>query len=215
MLRFIQKCLRNLSAQPARVDRRTARLGLETLEDRAVPAYLTPISVTGSPDSAICRLEVTFPNGTTGSGTGVMVDSFHALTAGHCVYDAAYGGWATSIKVIPDEQGKLEHRRGESEVRRHEVKIEPDSALGRAIGSKEISANTYHKQAVNQLGRGLRIVAKAPDGVVEAMEDPAYPMMVAVQWHPERLTSEQEHLAPFRLLVEKATAAAAAPAAAL
>jgi putative glutamine amidotransferase len=116
------------------------------------------------------------------------------------------GGSLTQF--LPDEQGTLEHRRGEREMRRHEVKIvDADSALGRAIGAKEISANTYHKQAVNQLGRGLRIVAKAPDGVVEAMEDPAYPMMVAVQWHPERLTNEREHLAPFRLLVEKATAA--------
>jgi putative glutamine amidotransferase len=115
------------------------------------------------------------------------------------------GGSLTQF--LPDEQGKLEHRRGESKMRRHDVKIEPDSALGRAIGAKEISANTYHKQAVNQLGRGLRIVAKAPDGVVEAMEDPAYPMMVAVQWHPERLADEREHLAPFRLLVQKAAKA--------
>ena len=114
------------------------------------------------------------------------------------------GGSLTQF--IPDDQSKLEHRRGEKEVRRHDVALSPDSQLGKAIGKERISANTYHKQAVKTVGRGLRIVATAPDGIVEGLEDPSFPLMAAVQWHPERLTDEAEHLAPFRLLVEKASA---------
>jgi len=67
-----------------------------------------------------------------------------------------------------------------------------------------VSANTYHKQAVNKVGRGLRVTAVAEDGTIEALEDPTLPLFAAVQWHPERLSTEAEHLAPFRVLVEKA-----------
>jgi putative glutamine amidotransferase len=109
-------------------------------------------------------------------------------------------------QFLPDQDGKQEHRRAEKgePVRRHAIRIEPDSAIGRAIGRREVSANTYHKQAVKNVGRGLRVTAVADDGTVEALEDPTLPLFAAVQWHPERLTSEPEHLAPFRLLVERA-----------
>jgi putative glutamine amidotransferase len=120
------------------------------------------------------------------------------------------GGSLTQF--LPDEQGKLEHRKGEQTVRRHDVRIDPASALARTVGRSDLSANTYHKQAVKSVGRGLRVIATAPDGVVEGLEDPQFPMMLAVQWHPERLTDEAEHLAPFRLLVERASASAAGAA---
>ncbi len=86
---------------------------------------------------------------------------------------------------------------------RHPIKLDLDSQLGRAIGRNDVSVNTYHKQAVKKIGRGLRVIATAPDGVIEAFEDPTLPLFAAVQWHPERLIDEPEHLAPFKLLVEK------------
>src|SRR5688572_12870410 len=109
------------------------------------------------------------------------------------------------IQFLPEQkQDCLEHRYMKDKgVCRHDIKMDTDSLLGRAIGKNEFSVNTYHKQAVNRLGKGLRIIATAPDGVVEAFEDPTMPCFVAVQWHPERLIDEPEHLAPFKLLVEK------------
>jgi putative glutamine amidotransferase len=92
-------------------------------------------------------------------------------------------------------------------IRRHGIKIEPDSALGKMLGKSEISANTYHKQAVRDVGRGLRVTAVSDDGVIEGLEDPTLPLFAAVQWHPERLHTEAEHLAPFRLLVDAAATA--------
>jgi hypothetical protein len=50
----------------------------------------------------------------------------------------------------------------------------------------------------------VKVVATAPDGTIEGLEDPSFPLMAAMQWHPERLTTEPEHLAPVKLLVEKA-----------
>jgi putative glutamine amidotransferase len=100
----------------------------------------------------------------------------------------------------PDE---LEHRKVGANVLRHPVTVDVNSGLGRAIGKTNISVNTYHKQAVNRIGEGLRVIATAPDGVIEGFEDPSYPLYAAVQWHPERLADEPEHLAIFKLLVEK------------
>lgn len=109
------------------------------------------------------------------------------------------------IQFLPEQRADcMEHRYLKDQgACRHDVKLDPDSQLGRAIGKSEFSVNTYHKQAVNKIGRGLRIIATAPDGVIEAFEDPALPLFAAVQWHPERLIDEPEHLAPFKLLVEK------------
>ena len=109
-------------------------------------------------------------------------------------------------QFLPDvpRGNAIEHRRVDREWPRHAVQLEPESALGRAIGKAEIITNTYHKQAVNRVGRGLRVVATAADGVIEGLEDESFPLFLAVQWHPERLHDEADHLAVFRLLVEKA-----------
>ncbi len=110
------------------------------------------------------------------------------------------------IQFLPDvpRENGLEHRVANLPGRRHPVRIEPGTVLAEAIGAKEISVNTRHKQAVRQIGRGLRVNAMSPDGVIEGVEDPTFPLFLAVQWHPENLIDEPEHLAPFKLLVEKA-----------
>jgi putative glutamine amidotransferase len=111
------------------------------------------------------------------------------------------------IQFLPDEDrpGALEHRKVGTELTRHPVSIDTKSELGAAIGKPTIQVNTYHKQSVRRIGKGLHVVATAPDGVIEAFEDPTFPLFAAVQWHPERLNDEPEHLAAFKLLVSKAS----------
>jgi putative glutamine amidotransferase len=106
------------------------------------------------------------------------------------------------IQFLPDLPDKLEHRKLNDVVLRHDVTISPDSVLALAVRKTQISVNTYHKQAVDTVGRGLRVTARAPDGVIEAIEDPTMPLLVGVQWHPERISSEPEHSAIFKMLVE-------------
>lgn len=128
-----------------------------------------------------------------------------AICLGCQLMNVYRGGSLTQF--IPDLEGKGEHRKlpGETISRRHGIRIEPGTTLAKAIGKCEISTNTYHKQAVKEVGRGLRVTAVSEDGIIEGLEDPSMPLFVAVQWHPERLAqSEAEHLAPFVLLVEKA-----------
>jgi putative glutamine amidotransferase len=64
----------------------------------------------------------------------------------------------------------------------HPLEIAPGSRLGRALGERAV-VNSYHHQAVRELGEGVEAVGWAPDGVVEAIEVPDAPAPVlGVQW---------------------------------
>src|SRR5215204_2039236 len=73
-------------------------------------------------------------------------------------------------QFLPDtpREGAIEHRRLDmtQPPPKHAVKVDTNSNLGKAIGKSHIEANSYHKQAANKLGRGLKVVATAPDGVI-------------------------------------------------
>jgi putative glutamine amidotransferase len=110
-------------------------------------------------------------------------------------------------QFLPDLVADIEHRRLTIEEwsRRHPVRIEPGTHTADIIGRTDIASNSSHKQAVNRLGRALSITARAPDGVVEAIEDASLPMFVGVQWHPERQHDEPDHLNLFRHLIMKSS----------
>jgi putative glutamine amidotransferase len=105
--------------------------------------------------------------------------------------------------------GSLSHRQTESGRQpTHTVRIEPDSRLAAIVGTEELDVNSFHHQAVDRLGRGLRAVAWAPDGVIEGIEDASSPLYLGVQWHVETLVHFERHAALFAALVEAAAAAA-------
>jgi putative glutamine amidotransferase len=76
----------------------------------------------------------------------------------------------------------------------HQVAIEPDSRLARTLGAVH-EVNSMHHQGISTLGRGLRVVAIAEDGLAEAVEVPELPFVVGVQWHPEELAKTDQHSA--------------------
>ena len=88
---------------------------------------------------------------------------------------------------------------------RHMVNVEPDSCLGEMYGAVELRVNSTHHQAVNQVGKKLRVGARAPDGVIEAIEttDETW-FCVGVQWHPECDTASALDRQIFGCLVEAA-----------
>ena len=87
------------------------------------------------------------------------------------------------------------------------VAVAPDSLLAAITGAGDsLEINSFHHQAVDALGAGLRVVARAADGTVEAIEDPARPFLLGVQWHAETLTERPEHGALFAALIEAAGA---------
>lgn len=107
-----------------------------------------------------------------------------AICRGLQVLNVALGG--TLIEHLPDAVGDtVAHRAPPREPVPHAVTIEPGSLLARTAGVTEMSPLSWHHQAVKRLAPGLRAVAHAPDGTVEALEAERHPWLLAVQWHPE------------------------------
>ena len=110
-------------------------------------------------------------------------------------------------QFLPDIEraDPLEHRRiGDDWSFRHAVSVDSNSRLAHVLGQTTMASNSSHKQSVSKVGHGLRVVAHAPDGVVEATEDPSFPFYIGVQWHPERQNDEADHLRLFEGLVSAA-----------
>jgi putative glutamine amidotransferase len=66
----------------------------------------------------------------------------------------------------------------------HDVTLDADSGLARILGATTLDVRSSHHQAVDRPGEGLRVVARATDGTVEAIEHDTAPVW-CVQWHPE------------------------------
>jgi putative glutamine amidotransferase len=79
------------------------------------------------------------------------------------------------------------HEQGAPEPH-HAVRFELGSRLAKLAGASEAEVNSSHHQSLRDAGRGLRVVANAPDGVIEAVEWTGDANWVTgVQWHPERM----------------------------
>ena len=117
----------------------------------------------------------------------------------------------TLFQHLSDRFGsEVEHRQGAiGAAPIHRVEVEPNSRLARALGVTDVEVNSFHHQAADEIGRGLRAVAFSPDGVVEAIEAPGTRFVVGVQWHAESLTDRSEQAGLFRAFVEAAREAPA------
>jgi putative glutamine amidotransferase len=69
----------------------------------------------------------------------------------------------------------------------HGLRVEPRTRLAELLGAEGSAVNSRHHQAVAEPGAGLLVGARAPDGVIEAIERAEGPFCVGVQWHPERM----------------------------
>ncbi len=93
------------------------------------------------------------------------------------------------------------------DVPTHAIKVPAGTLLWRLIGPgvPEHRVNSTHHQAVKEPGTGVLVAARAPDGVVEAIELPDLPFAIGVQWHPEVLRRHDDrHAGLFDGLVEAA-----------
>ena len=127
-----------------------------------------------------------------------------------CQQMAAYRG-GRLIQHVPDEPGAVaDHGGGGRPRTMHVVGMEPGSLLARVVGAEPLEVNSSHHQAVREAGRGMRVVARAQDGVIEGIEDPAAGrFFLGVQWHPELLIDRPRHLALFEALCRAAAGSSA------
>ncbi len=106
------------------------------------------------------------------------------------------------VKHIPEDfEAPLWHAGDE-----HEVDVEPGTLLASVLGKGRHAVNSFHHQSVREPGKGMRVSARAPDGVVECIEPAAGEWFcLGVQWHPERMAGSPEADALFSALVKRAS----------
>jgi putative glutamine amidotransferase len=90
---------------------------------------------------------------------------------------------------------------------RREVAIDDGTHLASVLGCTRILVNSLHFHAVSEAGEGLRIVAREGRGAAQAIEHPARPFWIGVQWHPEYLPQQRVHQQLFLALVACARSA--------
>lgn len=130
-----------------------------------------------------------------------------AICRGIQVLNVARGG--TLIQDIPDEVGtSVEHRIKEPRFAiAHDVWLTSNSLLEQTLRERledadSCAVNSRHHQAPKDVGEGLTVSATAPDGVIEALEDPARRFCLGVQWHPENFWRTGEFRALFEAFVQ-------------
>lgn len=110
------------------------------------------------------------------------------ICRGMQVFNVANGG--SMIPDVETEGYKNHGKTKEGKDRRHKIEIEKETTFHWVVETTKGEVNTAHHQAVDVIADGLRVTAKSPDGIVEAMEwkeGDGRPFLQLVQWHPERM----------------------------
>jgi putative glutamine amidotransferase len=109
------------------------------------------------------------------------------ICGGMQTINVAFGG--SLIQDIASQlDAPLAHRQKAPATRlSHAVEVAPKSLLRRIVGRVRFLVNSSHHQSVKRVAPSLVTSALAPDGVIEAIESPAHPFLLGVQWHPEFL----------------------------
>jgi putative glutamine amidotransferase len=107
------------------------------------------------------------------------------ICGGQQLLNVVLGG--TLVQHIPDAvPGSLAHEQPNPRTEAgHEVLVAPGTLLRRVTGAERLPVNSAHHQAADRVGPGVLVSATAPDGVIEAIEDPRRRFCLGVQWHPE------------------------------
>jgi len=129
-----------------------------------------------------------------------------AICRGMQALNVARGG--TLHQHLCDRDG-IVHRQDEpAEHGTHDVQIMATSVLSTLVGETWAIVNSFHHQAIDRLGEGLRAVAWASDDTVEAVEAEDREFVLGVQWHAECLVGDGEQRALFSAFVQACTARA-------
>jgi putative glutamine amidotransferase len=120
-----------------------------------------------------------------------------AICRGSQVLNVARGGGIE--QHVPDRVGTDVHKEVAGVFAEHDVEVVPETRLASLIGDRH-DVKSHHHQGFAELGTGLCAAARAPDGTVEALEDPSRRFTLGVLWHPEA----GEDMALFEALVAEA-----------
>ncbi len=123
------------------------------------------------------------------------------ICGGMQLINVLFGG--NLIEDIPSQTGSKIHKKKYFEIA-HKILIKKDSHLYRAAGVEELEVNSTHHQAVYDIPNHFVGTAIAEDGIVEAIEYKSNQFVVGVQYHPEALIKDKNHLKLFEYFIKKA-----------
>lgn len=149
-----------------------------------------PIPELGAVDPLRDRVELLLARWAAADGKPVL-----GICRGVQVINVALGG--SLFQDIPAQiGGELAHN-GSAAAQNwahmaHDLRIAPESQLAELFGTTSLPTNSLHHQSIKAVAPGLRPVAWAPDGVVEALEGEGGAFLIGVQCHPEALQAEAD-----------------------
>ncbi|MGK2931169.1 MAG: gamma-glutamyl-gamma-aminobutyrate hydrolase family protein [Solirubrobacterales bacterium] len=147
-----------------------------------------PHEMLGPTEPNLDRFELNIARWADMSGLPIL-----AICRGMQALNISRGG--SLIQHIPDRWLDIEHRQKmPGQTASHRVDLDPDSGLAAIFDSTVIAVNSFHHQAVDQLGENLEPSGWAPDGAVEAVEDRSRLFVKGVQWHAELMVDQPDHL---------------------
>jgi putative glutamine amidotransferase len=124
-----------------------------------------------------------------------------AICRGTQALNIVRGG--TLHQHLPELGTEIDHRqRQPGDQASHPIEIDPASRLATVLETTELEVNSFHHQAIETLGKGLEVSARAPDGTIEAIEDPDRNFLIGVQWHAETLVQRPHEANLFERFVE-------------
>ena len=113
-----------------------------------------------------------------------------AVCRGMQLLAVAFGGslYQDLSERVPDSWDcePVCHRGPDHTDTKHPVGMEPNTLLARCIDQQRLMVNSHHHQGIRELPANLRISARSPDGLIEAVEHTGKACVLGIQWHPER-----------------------------
>ncbi len=126
-----------------------------------------------------------------------------AICRGHQVLNVALGGTLVQDLEAQRPHSLTHQQTAPWEQPSHPVTIEPHSRLADLVGP-ELAVNSMHHQAIEEPAPDLRPAARAPDGVIEAVELPGRRFVLGLQWHPEYLGADHPGFAVVKAFADAA-----------
>jgi putative glutamine amidotransferase len=118
---------------------------------------------------------------------------FFGICRGLQVLNVLCGG--TLHQYLPDITGDTGHQPQPGSFGAQLLDLLPGSHIAGIFGGETAEVRCYHHQAIDKLGDGLVVTARARDGIIEAVEATDHPFAVAVQWHADQIADERPFLA--------------------